>query len=175
MDNIILIGFMGSGKTSVGKQLAKKLQYAFCDTDELIEKRNKSSIRNIFADYGEEYFRKLETAVVNELYGNMTRTVLSTGGGLPITEGNDRLLRRLGYVIYLKTSKETILKRLQGDASRPLLAGENAEEKVYNLLQQRTPIYEKASHFTVTTDHKKFYEIIDEIIKLCNSSNIEIY
>ncbi|WP_313130529.1 shikimate kinase [Anaerocolumna sp.] len=168
MNNIILIGFMGSGKTSVGRQLAKKLQYTFCDTDELIEKENKNSIRNIFAAYGEEYFRKLETAAINELYGNMTRTVLSTGGGLPITEGNDRLLRRLGHVIYLKASQETLMKRLQGDTSRPLLGGEKAEERVYNLLQQRTPIYEKTAHYSVTTDHRKFYEIIDEIIDLCN-------
>ena len=161
---------MGSGKTSVGKQLAKKLQYTFCDTDELIEKENKTSIRNIFSTYGEEYFRKLETSTIGELYGNMTRTVLSTGGGLPITEGNDQLLKRLGHVIYLKASKETLMKRLQGDTSRPLLAGENVEERVHNLLKQRTPIYEKAAHFSVTTDNKKFYEIIDEIIGLCDIS-----
>ncbi len=168
MNNIILIGFMGSGKTSVGRQLAKKLQYSFCDTDELIEKENKTSVRNVFSAYGEEYFRKLETATISDLYKNMTRTVLSTGGGLPITEGNDRLLRRLGHVIYLKASQETLMKRLQGYTSRPLLAGENVEEKVYDLLQQRTPIYEKAAHFSVSTDHKNFNEIIDEIIGLCN-------
>lgn len=170
MNNIILIGFMGSGKTSVGKQLAKKLQYTFCDTDELIEKENKTSIRNIFSTYGEEYFRKLETSTIGELYGNMTRTVLSTGGGLPITEGNDQLLKRLGHVIYLKASQETLMKRLQGDTSRPLLAGENVEERVRNLLKQRTTIYEKTAHFSVTTDNKKFYEIIDEIIGLCDIS-----
>lgn len=168
MNNIILIGFMGSGKTSVGKQLARKLKYTFCDTDQLIEKENKKSVQNIFATNGEEYFRKLETTTIQELYGSMTRTVLSTGGGLPITAGNDQLLRRLGYVIYLKASKETLMKRLQGDTSRPLLVGEHVEERVENLLRVRTPIYEKVAHLTVTTDQKKIYEIIDEIVDLCN-------
>jgi shikimate kinase len=168
MNNIILIGFMGSGKTSVGKQLAKKLKYTFCDTDQLIEKENKTSVQDIFATNGEEYFRKLETTTIRELYGSMTKTILSTGGGLPITEGNGQLLRRLGYVIYLKASKETLLKRLQGDTSRPLLVGDHVEERVENLLQLRTPLYEKVAHLTVTTDQKKFYEIIDEIISLCN-------
>lgn len=168
MNNIILIGFMGSGKTSVGKQLARKLKYTFCDTDQLIEKENKKSVQNIFATNGEEYFRKLETTTIQELYGSMTRTVLSTGGGLPITAGNDQLLRRLGDVIYLKASKETLMKRLQGDTSRPLLVGEHVEERVENLLRVRTPIYEKVAHLTVTTDQKKIYEIIDEIIDLCN-------
>lgn len=168
MNNIILIGFMGSGKTSVGKQLAKKLKYTFCDTDQLIEKENKTSVQDIFATNGEEYFRKLETTTIRELYGSMTKTILSTGGGLPITEGNGQLLRRLGYVIYLKASKETLLKRLQGDTSRPLLVGDHVEERVENLLRLRTPLYEKVAHLTVTTDQKKFYEIIDEIISLCN-------
>lgn len=159
---------MGSGKTSVGKQLAKKLKYTFCDTDQLIEKENKTSVQDIFASNGEEYFRKLETTTIRELYGSMTKTILSTGGGLPITEGNGQLLRRLGYVIYLKASKETLLKRLQGDTSRPLLVGDHVEERVENLLQLRTPLYEKVAHLTVITDQKKFYEIIDEIISLCN-------
>ena len=171
MNNIILIGFMGSGKTNVGRQLAKKLHYTFCDTDQLIEKENETSVQNIFAAYGEEYFRRLETAAIQKLYGNMTRTVLSTGGGLPITEGNGQLLRRLGYVIYLKTSKETLMKRLEGDTSRPLLAGEHAEERIESLLQARTPIYENVAHFSVITDNKKFHEIISEIINLCNIPN----
>lgn len=168
MNNIILIGFMGSGKTSVGSQLAKKLNFTFCDTDWLIEKDNKTSVQNIFTSYGEEYFRNLETATIRELYGNITRVVLSTGGGLPITEGNGQLLRRLGHVIYLKTSKETLKKRLEGDTSRPLLAGDHVEERIDNLLQERTPVYEKVAHFSVTTDNKEFHEIISEIISLCN-------
>ena len=167
MNNIILIGFMGSGKSSVGRRLAKKIKYHFCDTDELIEKENQMKVQNIFSTYGEEYFRKLETHLIQDLYGNLSNTVLSTGGGLPITEGNGELLRRLGHVVYLKASKETLLSRLHGDSSRPLLAGDHVEERVQQLLDFRTPIYEKVAHFTVTTDRKMFYQIINEIIWLC--------
>lgn len=163
MDNIILIGFMGSGKTSVGKQLAKKLKYTFCDTDQIIEKECKMSISNIFATEGEEYFRKLETYTIESLIGKLEASVLSVGGGLPMSEGNPELLRRLGYVVYLKASKETILKRLSGDTTRPLLAGSNASEKVDNLLKVRAPIYEAAAHIQVVTDDKMPEEIIKEI------------
>jgi shikimate kinase len=161
--NIILIGFMGSGKTSVGSQLAQKLNYSFDDTDQRIEREAKRDISRIFAEDGEEYFRRLETQLIQNLYSSMSKTILSTGGGLPIREENTELLRRLGQVIYLKTSKETILKRLDGDASRPLLAGEDRQVKVEKLLNQRAPIYEMTANHIIETDDKTVDEIIDEI------------
>ena len=145
MDNIILIGFMGCGKTSVGGRLAKKLHFAFFDTDQLIEEESKRSIRNIFAREGEEYFRELETATIINLYGKLNQSVLSVGGGLPITEGNGALLRRLGQVIYLKSSNETTRKRLIGDTTRPLLVEADTDDKLGNLLEFRTPIYESVA------------------------------
>jgi shikimate kinase len=167
MDNIILIGFMGSGKTSVGVKLANRLGYTFCDTDRIIENECNRSISNIFATDGEEYFRKLETSVIKELYGKLEHSVLSVGGGLPITEGNAELLKRLGQVVYLKTSKETILKRLNGDTTRPLLAGDDAGHKVEELLKFREPIYKTAAHHNIITDGKSFEEIMQEICNIC--------
>lgn len=168
MENIILIGFMGCGKTSVGERLALKLNFTFCDTDKLIENDCKRSIRNIFENEGEEYFRSLETASLETLYGTLSQSVLSVGGGLPIREGNGALLRRLGHVVYLKSTKESILKRLKGDSARPLLAGDDIDKKVDNLLKSRTPIYESIAHITVITDDRSFDDIIEEIIIKCN-------
>ncbi len=165
MDNIILIGFMGCGKTSVGMRLAERLAFRFSDTDRIIEEGCKKSISSIFAEEGEEFFRKLETNTIKGLIGRLTDTVLSVGGGLPVKEENAGLLRQLGQVVYLKASRETIRKRLAGDTTRPLLSGEQAEEKTDALLKFRTPIYEAAAHITVTTDGRKFDDIIDEIIR----------
>lgn len=168
MDNIILIGFMGCGKTSVGEQLAKKINFTFCDTDLIIEKESKKSISNIFSTEGEEYFRKLETKTIENLQGNLSQSVLSVGGGLPIREGNGALLRQLGCVVYLETSKKTILSRLQGDTTRPLLAGNDADKRVEKLLRIRTPIYESTAHIKVVTDDRPFEDIIKEIITRCS-------
>jgi len=173
MDNIVLIGFMGCGKTSVGQQLAQKLNFAFYDTDQMIEDESKRSISNIFATEGEEYFRRLETTTIKNLYGKMNHSVLSVGGGLPIREGNVELLRRLGHVVYLKTSMATIKKRLEGDTKRPLLAGDDVDKKVENLLMIRTPIYELAAHSIVETDNKFFEDIIEEIQNKVNILTIE--
>ncbi|WMJ88712.1 shikimate kinase [Anaerocolumna sp. MB42-C2] len=164
MNNLILIGFMGCGKTSVGLQLAKQLNFKFCDTDQIIEEKAKDTINHIFESKGEEYFRQLETETIKELKGRLKATVLSVGGGLPIQTGNEKLIRDLGQVIYLKTSKDTILKRLSGDTTRPLLAGDQ-EKRIETLLSFRAPIYEAAAHLTVTTDGRMFGDIIDEIIK----------
>jgi shikimate kinase len=171
MDNIILIGFMGCGKTSVGLKLAKKLRYNFCDTDQMIEKECKRSISNIFATEGEEYFRNLETASIKKLIGVLRHSVISVGGGLPIREGNGELLRELGHVIYLKTTKETIIKRLKGDTTRPLLAGDDVDLKLNNLFTYRSPIYESVSHNIIETDKKNIDHIINNIINIVNNTN----
>lgn len=162
-NNIILIGFMGCGKTSAGQRLAEKMSFDFCDTDELIEQKEKMTISNIFAQKGEDYFRKLETNTIREMIESAKDMVISTGGGLPLRKENADLLKELGLVVYLKTEKETILQRLKDDTTRPLLAGGNAEEKVETLLAQREPLYKEASAVTVTTDDKSFFQIVNEI------------
>jgi shikimate kinase len=153
----------GSGKTSVGLQLAYKLNFTFCDTDQMIEKEQNKSISTIFENEGEEYFRELETVLIENLYGRLHQSVLSVGGGLPIREGNTERLKRLGKVVYLKATKETILKRLSGDNTRPLLAGDNPGQKIEDLLQSRAPIYETAADIIINTDERTFHDIIEEI------------
>lgn len=163
--NIILIGFMGSGKTSVGVHLAERLTYQFKDTDQMIEKKAGDTISRIFSIHGEEYFRNLETDLLKELVPNLDKTVLSTGGGMPVREQNMKLLKDLGYVVFLKATKQTTLNRLRGDVSRPLLKGEDLEIKVERMLELRTPIYEKAAHKIIATDGRTIAEITEMIME----------
>lgn len=161
--NIILIGFMGSGKTSVGGKLSRARHYRFLDTDQILEEEFGCSIREYFEKKGEEEFRRQETNLMHRLSLSLRGSVLSTGGGLPLKEENQHLLKKTGVVIYLKASEETTIARLTGDTTRPLLAGEDLKDKVYRLLKERRPIYERAAHYTLDTDGKSFYEIIKEI------------
>lgn len=162
-DNIILIGFMGSGKSSVGKLLAEYLCYNFHDTDEMIEAREGITISKIFSRYGEEFFRDLETTLLLSLQNALDKTVLSTGGGMPIAEMNVKLLRTMGQVVYLRTSISTILSRLSSDTTRPLLEGDSMKDRVEVLLSDRTSIYERAADIIIDTDDKSIEAIVKEI------------
>jgi shikimate kinase len=162
--NVILIGFMGSGKTSVGTRLAQRLTYQFCDTDQMLEARAGDTINRIFSYHGEEYFRNMETDFLKEISAGMNQTVLATGGGLPLREQNSKLLKEIGYVVLLKASKETTINRLIGDTSRPLLKGDVLEHKVERMLEIRTPIYEKAAHKIIATDNRTIEEIVNFIM-----------
>ncbi len=159
------MGFMGAGKSTIGKELALSLSYSFLDTDEMIEKKEGREISQIFLQEGEKAFRDMETTLLKEL-GNIDKMVISLGGGMPIREENQKLMNALGLVVYLRTRKNTIIKRLEGDRKRPLLKGENIEEKVGNLMKEREPIYEKAACIFVDTDEKSIKEIVEEIISL---------
>lgn len=164
-DNIILIGFMGCGKTSVGTRLAKRLSYSFLDTDEQIKTKEGRSINQIFSEKGEAYFREIETQAVRELLETTEKTVISTGGGLPLKEVNGKLLQQLGFVVYLDVAKETVMERLARDTTRPLLNGPDKEKRVEELLSFRRPIYEYTAHITVNTNQRDFDNIIDDIIR----------
>ncbi len=163
--NIILIGYMGAGKTSVGHRLAQHLTYQFKDTDHMIERNVKDTINHIFAIHGEEYFRDLETELLQQLVPNLKNTVLSTGGGLPLRKQNTKLLRELGYVVYLRASKDTILNRLHADTTRPLLQGEDPGKKIEAMLKIREPIYEKAAHKIISTDGLTITEIVQKVME----------
>ena len=161
--NLILIGYMGSGKSTIGKQLAKKYQYDFLDTDEWIEHENGMTIKEMFAQRGENYFRNLETQALISFQNQIGQTILSTGGGMALSATNANLLRNLGIVIFLKVSKEVVIQRLQGDTTRPLLQGEDFEKKIEQMLEQRDPLYESAAHYVIDTDGKTIEEVIEEI------------
>lgn len=128
MGNVILIGFMGSGKTTVGLKLSYRLRRTVLDTDREIEKEEKRTISEIFAADGEPYFRDRETACLKKLTGSANNQIISVGGGLPLREENRRLLHELGQVFYLRAKGETIYERVKNDTTRPLLQGRSTGE-----------------------------------------------
>lgn len=158
--NMIFTGFMGAGKTSVGKAYAHMHGMNFLDTDSLIESRAGKTIREIFRDDGEEQFRRMETELVRELAGQVRNTVISVGGGLPLRAENRAALREAGTVVYLRIRPETVCSRLKDDHTRPLLQGENPEEKVKTLLAERETYYQEAAHILVETDDRTVEEIV---------------
>lgn len=164
-DNIVLIGFMGSGKSTVGIALSYKMQCILSDTDKMIERKEGRSISELFAAEGENYFRQRETELLQKLKEEKTKQIFSVGGGTPLREENRRLLRELGSVVYLKVSAETVCERLKGDTTRPLLRGDHPMERISALLKQREDIYREAADITVTVDGKRPAQIAEEIVR----------
>lgn len=164
MKRIVLMGFMGAGKTTVGKELAEVLSCDFIDTDEQIEKEQNRKIADIFEKDGEAVFRDMETELLKRLQESKGSFVLSIGGGMPVREENRELLRNLGTVVYLKASKEELVRRLSGDTKRPLLQGGGLEEKVTALMAAREEIYKETAHRTMITEGKMISELVKEII-----------
>ena len=161
--NVVLIGFMASGKTAVGRRLAQRLGYAFLDTDQFIESELGCTISDVFAIQGERYFRGLESRLAARLAG-LQNTVISTGGGLPITPGNLAHLRRAGTVVFLKASLEDILARLGRDTPRPKVQGGDLRETVTRVLDERLPVYEQAD-LVVESPGKSVNRVCGEIIR----------
>lgn len=147
--NIVLIGMPASGKTTVAEILGKTLKMEVVDSDALIVERY-GEINNIFEEFGEEHFRDLESATIKEVV-KKKNAVISTGGGCPLRKGNVLALKEGGKIIFLRTSIAELIRRTEGDGTRPLLKGER-EERLRSLLSVRTPVYEKAADFTVDTD-----------------------
>jgi shikimate kinase len=154
-ENIVLIGFMGSGKSTVGRLLARRLRFGFLDTDLLIEERARMPIAEIFKHHGEAHFRERESAVIESLLG-VKRHVFATGGGIVTRPENIPLLRKLGLVVLLKADPEEIYRRVSRKDNRPLLHVENPRERVLEMMAERSSMYEKAAQFQVdstTLDH----------------------
>lgn len=162
-NNIILIGFMGCGKTTLGNQIANKYKLDFVDTDSLIEENSNLKISEIFSRYGEEYFRKLETSTLENLVDNTKNIVISTGGGMVMREENVKLLKKIGKIIYLKTSKEELISRLYNDDNRPLLKDKNLNQVIDDLLLVREPVYKASADYIIQTDGKTIEILLNEI------------
>lgn len=162
MNHVVIIGFMGSGKTRVGKQLSKDLGLPFVDLEKIITKRMNLSAREIFERFGEPYYRALETLALKQLIQDSERKVISLGAGLPLQEQNEKYLRELGTVVYLKGSLATLKKRLR-DPKRSDADGEDRDDKIKKLLKQRDPVYQKFADIQVTTGEVPFEELIKEI------------
>lgn len=163
MENVILIGFMGCGKTTVGLKLSYRLRRTVIDTDKEIEREEKRTISDIFATDGEPCFRDMETACLKRLLESADGRIISVGGGLPMREENRALLHELGQVFYLRAKGETIYERLKGDTTRPLLQGNDPLTKIRTLLGERDPYYREAADVVITVDGKSFDQILDEI------------
>ncbi len=161
MKNVILIGMPGSGKTTVMNTYKSKYKKNVFDTDELIE-REHGRISEIFMRYGEEYFRNLETEAIKRVCRE-TEAFISTGGGSVLREENVKLFKESGKVVYLKTSLDTLLKRLDGDDTRPLLKGDRFA-RLQKLYEERTPVYGRVADIIVDTDGLDPNAVLEKIM-----------
>ena len=163
MGNVILIGFMGCGKSSIAVKLSYRMKQSMVDTDRWIEKKQGKTITEIFAQDGEEAFRKMETDALEYLKEKAKNQIISVGGGLPVREENRKLMKEIGKVVYLRATAETIYDRVKEDGARPLLQCENPKERIIALMDQRKEAYESAADLIVDVDGKNFGQILFEI------------
>ncbi|WP_342439754.1 shikimate kinase [Paenibacillus sp. FSL L8-0436] len=159
--NIILVGMMATGKSTVGAMLAEELGFELVDLDHVIIESEGRSIADIFADGGEAYFRKVETAVLQRMLEGEGR-IISTGGGAALAPGNAEMMLEKGLVVALTATEEVILSRVSGDQNRPLLAG-NAQERVRTIMEQRREAY-RFAHCTVDTSELSAAEVSQHIL-----------
>jgi shikimate kinase len=163
--NIILIGMRGSGKTSVGKLLAERLLKPFYDLDSILAAKEGMPIAEVIQKKGWEYFRDRESEITEGISGP-ANAVISTGGGVILREKNILALKKHGTFIYLKTSIDTMLKRLGNDTSRPPLTSQPiVTDEIIQVLFEREPLYQKIANITVSTDTKTIQEVVNEIMK----------
>lgn len=160
--NVVLVGFMASGKSTIGRKLAKELGYRFVDTDEVIEARAGRPVRQIFEERGEAEFRKLETGVIAELAKD-SRLVIASGGGMVLAPRNVELLKGRAFFVYLKTDSSVIYKRVRGSKNRPLLNVPDPLAEIEELMRGREKIYQQVADMTVDTGRATVGEAIKKI------------
>ncbi|MGN0298293.1 MAG: shikimate kinase [Lachnospiraceae bacterium] len=165
--NIFLIGFMGAGKSTVAQQLENSLGLQRIEMDAAIVEQQGMSINDIFAKYGEPYFRGLETKFLVDLQ-QASNCVVSCGGGVPMREQNVKEMKKSGYVVLLRAKPETIFERVRYGTERPLLNGHMNVEYIRQLMEVRRPKYEAAADIVVDTDGKSAEEICREITDKVN-------
>lgn len=162
--HITLIGFMGSGKTTTGRELARLLDRKQVDMDQLIEEEKQLSVSDIFRIHGEAYFRDLESHLIQGLVLRTDPAVICSGGGIVLREENIKHLKGAGALVWLKASPGEIYRRISGDGSRPLLKDQMTVEKISDMLEHRRPLYEAAADVVVDTDGKTTEEICRDIL-----------
>jgi len=162
--NIIITGFMGTGKSVVAKELARKLKMEFIDMDQIIEEDQGMSISDIFARYGENYFREQENKLVKKL-SQKKNMVIATGGGTLLSSDNARMLGQAGEIVCLYADSQTIYNRVRRKNDRPLLKGENILNKINLLLEERKKIYDNIK-WKINTTNFTTQEVVDKIINL---------
>ena len=163
-DNIFLLGLMGAGKSTIGRQLARRLGKEFRDSDGEIEKKTGVNIDVIFDIEGEQGFRRRETEMLRELTA-VRGIVLATGGGAVLAPENQTLLKDNGFIIYLKASAEHLAGRLRLDRRRPLLRSGDKLTKIRELLERREPVYQQLADLVIETNERSIYRVVSEISK----------
>ncbi len=162
--NLVLVGFMGSGKTGVGRRIAQRLGYGFLDMDQYIEGQAGCTIAQLFKEKGEAYFRRLESRIADRVH-KLDNYVISTGGGILTSEGNLEKLNRAGLTIFLNADPEDILKRLERDTRRPKLKEGDLRETVTKLLGERMALYSQSA-IIAPTKGKSVNRVAGEIIRM---------
>ena len=162
--NIVLIGFMGAGKTTVSDYLSTMFDMDIIEMDQEITDREEMSIPDIFATYGEEYFRDLETSLLVELQ-DRKNVIISCGGGTALRENNVAEMKKNGRVVLLTASPETIYERVKDSDDRPVLKGRKNVDGIAELMEQRREKYEAAADIVVQTDHKTVLQVCEELVQ----------
>lgn len=163
MKNIFLVGFMGTGKSTIARRMKQKYHMEIVEMDELIEGRERMKIPELFQTYGEEYFRNLETELLSEIQ-EKENLVVSCGGGAVLREENVRKMKACGVVVLLTASPQTILKRVRNNNRRPLLEGKKTIQDIQELMEARREAYESAADIRICVDNKNSEDICVEII-----------
>lgn len=168
---VALVGLPGSGKSTIGRQLARRLGLPFFDSDAVIEQRIGCSIAEFFREQGEERFRDIESEVVALLAVGEPK-VLSTGGGSVLRESNRRVLHGNALVVYLRSSPDEVFRRVRHDRNRPLLQVEDPLQKLRDLHAQRDPLYAETAHFTIDTGRPSVSTLVNMIVMQLDMSDI---
>ncbi|MDQ7743477.1 shikimate kinase [Hydrogenophaga pseudoflava] len=163
MSSIALIGLPGSGKSTIGRQLARRLSLSFSDSDHVIEHRLGCSIREFFEREGEDRFRDIEESVIDELSQGQD-SVLSTGGGAVLRPANRQRLRDRCQVVYLRSSPEEVFRRLRHDRNRPLLQVADPLQRLKDLYAVRDPLYREAAHYVIDTGRPSVSTLVNMIV-----------
>ncbi|MCD8327040.1 MAG: shikimate kinase [Lachnospiraceae bacterium] len=160
---MILIGYMGSGKSTLGCAVSYPLQQCLIDTDKWIEQKEGMTVSEIFAVHGEAYFRQKETECLETMLLEKEPRVLALGGGTPLLEENRRLMKQLGFTVYLQAQAETIYDRLKEDTTRPLLQCDNPRAKIEQMIGERDPIYRQAADYILQVDDWDIKRLVREL------------
>lgn len=163
MNNIFLIGYMGTGKSTVADFLSKHYDMKLLEMDEMIEEQEGMTISDIFSQYGEDYFRNVETKLLMQIQ-SLDNRVVSCGGGVVLRTQNVEEMRKSGHIVLLSAKPETILERVKNDESRPLLQGNKNIEFIGDMMEKRRNKYESAADLIIHTDEKQVADICNEIL-----------
>lgn len=165
--NIVIIGFMATGKTTLAKELSKNLGMKYLDVDKIIEEKVEMTIPEIFEKYGEEYFRLIEKETIKDINKSQD-IIVSCGGGVCLDPENIINIKKMGKVVLLEANPETILGRIRNDISRPLLKDKNNIEEIKKIMDERKDSYHKSADIIIDTSGKSVFNLIDEILRKLN-------